>query len=103
MKKTILLSYLALFIVLGFPLLLRGRALPEPETPAPSAAEPPVPETSSAPAPLAASGLADQSNKPHIIIAVHFYSYLFSSCARQAIIGKNASHGKLSMSMTMAM
>ena len=58
MKKTILLSYLALFIVLGFPLLLRGRALPEPETPAPSAAESPVPETSSAPAPLAASVLA---------------------------------------------
>ena len=58
MKKTILLSYLALFIVLGFPLLLRGRALPEPEGPALSAAETPVPETSSAPAPLAASGLA---------------------------------------------
>ena len=58
MKKTILLSYLALFIVLGFPLLLRGRALPEPEGPDPSAAETPAPETSSAPAPLAASGLA---------------------------------------------
>ena len=54
MKKTILLSYLALFIVLGFPLLLRGRALPEPEGPDPSAAETPAPETSSAPAPLAA-------------------------------------------------
>ena len=26
-KKTILLSYLALFIVLGFPLLLQGRSL----------------------------------------------------------------------------
>ena len=40
MKKTILLSYLALFIVLGFPLLLQGRSLPQPEAeaPVPSAA-----------------------------------------------------------------
>lgn len=69
MKKTILLSYLALFIVLGFPLLLRGRALPEPETPAPSAAESPVPETSSAPAPLAASGLASAPDSIVVLTA----------------------------------
>ena len=57
MKKTILLSYLALFIVLGFPLLLQGRSLPQPEAeaPVPSAAESTAPETDSAPAPLAAS------------------------------------------------
>ena len=57
MKKTILLSYLALFIVLGFPLLLQGRSLPQPEAeaPVPSAAERTAPETDSAPAPLAAS------------------------------------------------
>ena len=57
MKKTILLSYLALFIVLGFPLLLQGRSLPQPEAeaPVPSAAESTAPEADSAPAPLAAS------------------------------------------------
>ena len=57
MKKTILLSYLALFIVLGFPLLLQGRSLPQPEAeaPVPSAAESTAPETDSTPAPLAAS------------------------------------------------
>ena len=55
MKKTILLSYLALFIVLGFPLLLQGRSLSLPEASAPVAAESPAPETSAAPAPLAAS------------------------------------------------
>ena len=57
MKKTILLSYLALFIVLGFPLLLQGRSLPQPEAeaPVPSAAESTAPETDSAPAPLVAS------------------------------------------------
>ena len=55
MKKTILLSYLALFIVLGFPLLLQGRSLSLPEASAPAAAESPAPETSAAPAPLAAS------------------------------------------------
>ena len=55
MKKTILLSYLALFIVLGFPLLLQGRSLSLPEASAPAAAESPAPETSTAPAPLAAS------------------------------------------------
>ena len=55
MKKTILLSYLALFIVLGFPLLLQERSLSLPEASAPAAAESPAPETSTAPAPLAAS------------------------------------------------
>ena len=55
MKKTILLSYLALFIVLGFPLLLQGRSLSLPEASAPAAAESPAPEASAAPAPLAAS------------------------------------------------
>ena len=55
MKKTILLSYLALFIVLGFPLLLQGRSLSLPEASAPVAAESPAPEASPAPAPLAAS------------------------------------------------
>ena len=55
MKKTILLSYLALFIVLGFPLLLQGRSLSLPEASAPAAAESSAPETSAAPAPLAAS------------------------------------------------
>lgn len=55
MKKTILLSYLALFIVLGFPLLLQGRSLSLPEASAPAAAESTAPETSAAPAPLAAS------------------------------------------------
>ena len=55
MKKTILLSYLALFIVLGFPLLLQGRSLSLPEASAPAAAESSAPETSAAQAPLAAS------------------------------------------------
>ena len=55
MKKTILLSYLALFIVLGFPLLLQGRSLSLPEASAPAAAESSAPEASAAPAPLAAS------------------------------------------------
>ena len=49
MKKTILLSYLALIIVLGFPLLLRGQPLPRAEDLLPSAAGTQAPEASAAP------------------------------------------------------
>ena len=88
MKKTILLSYLALLIVLGFPLLLRGRSLPEPEASAPSAAETPAPETSSAPAPLAASGLAPAPDSikvltPDGVVTMDMQEYLVGVVAAE--------------------
>lgn len=65
MKKTILMSYLALVIVLGFPLLLRGQPLPATaaESPQPAAgetpkAEPPASETSQLPAAEPAAAFA---------------------------------------------
>lgn len=58
MKKTILMSYLALIIVLGFPLLLRGQPLPAADSPGPTAVETPAPETSPEPSPEIAAAAA---------------------------------------------
>ena len=58
MKKTILMSYLALIIVLGFPLLLRGQTQPAADGPEPTAAETPDAETSPEPSPAIATAAA---------------------------------------------
>ncbi len=58
MKKTILMSYLALIIVLGFPLLLRGQPIPALDSSEPTAVETAIPETSPETSPEIAAAAA---------------------------------------------